>query len=69
MKLLALVAAITLTGCASICPEPPDPPVWALATVPDDATPGQAVMYAIAEIAQHEAYEAELIAVIRVCRK
>ena len=51
-----------LTGCATTCPPPPGPPVWALATVPDDADYNQQVLYLIAENAQREAYIDELIA-------
>ena len=44
--------ALTLTACASTCPPPPDPPVWALATVPDEATFEQQVPYLLALLAQ-----------------
>lgn len=59
--LTALTLAALLTGCAT-CKPPPDPPVWALATVPDDADYNQQVLYLIAENAQREAYIDELLA-------
>ena len=62
--LAALAAAVTLTACASTCPPPPDPPVWALATVPDEATFEQQV----AENAQREAYGDSLLALLAQCR-
>lgn len=58
----ASLLALTLTACASTCPPPPDPPVWALATVPDDADHNQQVLYLLAELAQREAYTDELLA-------
>ena len=58
----AALAALALTACASTCPPPPDPPVWALATVPDEATFEQQVLYLIAENAQREAYGDALLA-------
>lgn len=57
----AALLCLLLTGCVT-CPPPPDPPVWALATVPDEATFEQQVLYLIAENAQREAYIDELIA-------
>lgn len=61
MRAVLLCAAL-LTGCATTCPPPPDPPVWALATVPDDASYNSQVLYLIAENAQREAYIDELLA-------
>lgn len=61
-SVLTALACATLTACASTCPPPPDPPVWALATVPDDASYNSQVLYLIAENAQREAYIDELIA-------
>lgn len=58
----AVLSLILLTGCATTCPPPPDPPVWALATVPDDASYNSQVLYLIAENAQREAYIDELLA-------
>lgn len=58
----AALLCLLLTGCAAKCPPPPGPPVWALATVPDEATYNQQVLYLIAENAQREAYIDELIA-------
>ena len=52
----AALLCLLLTGCATTCPPPPDPPVWALSTVPDEATYDQQVLYLIAENAQREAY-------------
>lgn len=69
MRLIALAAALTLTACASTCPLPPDPPVWALATVPDEATFEQQVLYLLAENAQREAYGDSLYAHILGCRR
>ena len=68
MRLIALAAALTLTACASTCPPPPDPPVWALATVPDEATFEQQVLYLLAENAQREAYGDSLLALLLECR-
>ena len=65
----AALAALTLTACASTCPPPPDPPVWALATVPDEATFEQQVLYLIAEKAQREAYGDSLLALLAQCRR
>ena len=65
--LTALAACALLTACASTCPPPPSPPVWALATVPDDADHNQQVLYLLAENAQREAYIDELLAAW--CRK
>ena len=62
MRLIALAACAALTACARTCPPPPDPPVWALATVPDDADYNQQVLYLLAENAQREAYIDELLA-------
>ena len=63
MRLTAIaLAAAALTGCATCLPPPPDPPVWALATVPDEADYNQQVLYLIAENAQREAYIDELLA-------
>lgn len=56
--LTALAACATLTGCASTCPPPPDPPVWALATVPDEAT-----------FEQREAWGDSLLALLAQCRR
>ena len=64
--LTALTLAALLTGCAT-CKPPTDPPVRALATVPDDADPNQQVLYLLAENAQREAYIDELLAAW--CRK
>lgn len=61
-RLTAITLAALLTGCATTCPPPPDPPVWALATVPDDVSYNSQVLYLIAENAQREAYIDELIA-------
>ena len=66
MRAVLLCAAL-LTGCAATCPPPPGPPVWALATVPDDASYNSQVLYLIAENAQREAYIDELLAAW--CRK
>lgn len=60
-RLTALTLAALLTGCAT-CKPPPGPPVWALATVPDDASYNSQVLYLIAENAQREAYIDELLA-------
>ena len=57
----AALLCLLLTGCAT-CKQPPDPPVWALVTVPDDADHNQQVLYLIAENAQREAYIDELLA-------
>ena len=57
----AALLCLLLTGCAT-CKPPPDPPVWALATVPDAADYNQQVLYLIAENAQREAYIDELLA-------
>lgn len=57
----AALLCLLLTGCAT-CKPPPSPPVWALATVPDEATYNSQVLYLIAENAQREAYIDELIA-------
>lgn len=64
-SLIARVASLTLTACASMCPPPPEPPVWALATVPDEATFEQQVLYLLAENAQREAYGGSLLAQCR----
>lgn len=61
MRLTLTVLTLTLTGCAT-CKPPPGPPVWALATVPDDASYNSQVLYLIAENAQREAYIDELLA-------
>lgn len=66
MRLTVLTLAGLLTGCAT-CKPPPDPPVWALATVPDDADHNQQVLYLLAENAQREAYIDDLLAAW--CRK
>lgn len=58
---VAVLSLLLLTGCAT-CKPPPGPPVWALATVPDDASYNQQVLYLIAENAPREAYIDELIA-------
>lgn len=63
------VLALTLTACASTCPLPPDPPVWALATVPDEATFEQQVLYLLAENAQREAWGDSLLALLAQCRR
>lgn len=68
-RLIALAAALTLTACASTCPPPPDPPVWALSTVPDEATFEQQVLYLLAENAQREAWGDTLYAHILECRR
>lgn len=68
MRSLALCAAL-LTGCASTCPPPPDPPAWALATVPDEATFEQQVLYLLAENAQRGAYGDSLLALLAQCRR
>lgn len=69
LRAVGLVAlALTLTACASTCPPPPDPPVWALATVPDEATFEQQVLYLLAENAQREAYGDSLLALLAQCR-
>ena len=60
-RLTALTVAALLTGCASTCPPPPGPPVWALSTVPDSADYNRQVLYLIAENAQREAYIDELL--------
>ena len=67
MRAVALPLSALLTGCATTCPPPPGPPVWALATVPDDASYNSQVLYLIAENAQREAYIDELLAAW--CRK
>ena len=58
----AVLSLILLTGCATTCKPPPGPPVWALATAPDDASYNSQVLYLIAENAQREAYIDELLA-------
>ena len=70
MRLTAIaLAAAALTGCATCLPPPPDPPVWALATVPDEATFEQQVLYLLAENAQREAYGDSLLALLAQCRR
>lgn len=66
--LITLTIAALLTGCAT-CKPPPDPPVWALATVPDEATFEQQVLYLLAENAQREAYGDSLLALLAQCRR
>ena len=66
---LTALACATLTACASTCPPPPDPPVWVLATVPDDASYNSQVLYLIAENAQREAYGDSLLALLAQCRR
>lgn len=61
-SVLTALACATLTACASTCKPPPDPPVWALATVPDEATFEQQVLYLLAENAQRGAYTDSLLA-------
>lgn len=68
-RLIALAATLALTACASTCPPPPDPPVWALATVPDEATFEQQVLYLLAENAQREAWGDSLLALLLQCRR
>lgn len=68
-RMIALAACAALTACASTCPPPPDPPVWALATVPDEATFEQQVLYLLAENAQREAYGDSLLALLAQCRR
>ena len=68
-SVLAILACATLTACASTCPPPPDPPVWALATVPDEATFEQQVLYLLAENAQREAWGDSLLALLAQCRR
>lgn len=62
-------ALIALAACASTCPPPPDPPVWALATVPEEATFEQQVQNLLAENAQREAWGDSLLAVLLQCRR
>lgn len=69
MRLIVLAACALLTACASTCPPPPEPPVWALATVPDEATYDQQVLYLMAENAQREARGDTLYAHILECRR
>ena len=66
---IALIVLALLSGCATACPPPPGPPVWALATVPDDATYNSQVLYLIAENAQREAYGDSLLALLAQCRR
>lgn len=67
--LITALLALTLTACATTCPPPPNPPVWALATVPDEATFEQRVLYLLAENAQREAYGDSLLAALLECRR
>lgn len=62
MRRIALTLSALLTACTTPGLPPPCPPVWALSTVPDDATPNQQLLYLLAENAQREAYTDELIA-------
>lgn len=68
-SILIALACAALTACASTCPPPPEPPVWALATVPDEATFEQQVLYLLAENAQREAYGDSLLALLAQCRR
>ena len=68
-RLIALAACVALTACATTCPPPPEPPVWAPATVPDEATYDQQVLYLMAENAQREAYGDSLLALLVQCRR
>lgn len=58
MKLAVMALCVALTGCATTC-TPPDPPVWAMSTTPDEATFEQQVLYLIAENEQLHAHVAE----------
>ena len=69
MRLISLAACAALAACASTCPPPPDSPVWALATVPEEATFEQQVLYLLAENAQREAWGDSLLAVLLQCRR
>ena len=67
IRLTAITLAALLTGCAT-CKPPPGPPVWALATVPDDASYNSQVLYLIAENAQRRA-DSGLVPLTRLSKK
>lgn len=66
---LLMLSPFLMAACAHTCDPPPDPPIWALATVPDGATLEQMAVYAAAELAQREAFEDRLISQIWKCNR